>query len=127
MTESDRIPAKTEITVLKNDDPQSRTLCFVVHEQEGVSLYPIIDGKIGEEPVPATEDLVVGRQYTAIGMLGEDLVWTVEKDAYGEFTISCGSSLVGCLERGGDDRNCWRVLGMINTRGLKKLKVESQP
>lgn len=127
MFDPEPIPAKTEITVLTNDDPKARTLGFCCYEQEGVALYPIVDGKIGAEPVSSTEDLVVECQYTALGLLGENLVWTVDKDAYGEFTLSCGSSLVGCLQRGGDDRNCWRVTGMINTRGLSKLKLESQP
>jgi hypothetical protein len=68
-----------------------------------------------------TEDLVVGRDYTACGLMSEDLRWTVGKDSYGEFSIACGPHLIGCLERGGDDRNCWVVTGMINTRGLKKL------
>ena len=123
MPEERPLPSKTELTVLPADDPKGRTLGFVVRERNGVSLYPIIDGKIGENPVPATEDLVVGRDYTASGLMGEDLLWTVGKDDYGEFSITCGPSLIGCLERGKDERNCWAVTGMVNTRGLKKLNI----
>ena len=74
-----------------------------------------------------TEDLVVGRDYTALGLMGEYIRWTVGKDEYGEFHISSGSSLIGCLQRGGDDRNCWVVTGMINTRGLTKLSIQTEP
>jgi hypothetical protein len=125
MSEELPIPAKTELTVLQADAPEKRTLGFVVYERQGVSLYPIIEGKIGEEPVPETEDLVVGRDYTACGLMSEDLLWTVGKDAYGELTITCGPSLIGILERGGDDRNCWRVTGMVNARGVTKLDLKS--
>jgi hypothetical protein len=117
MPEELPLSSQTELTVLSADDPKNRTLGFVIHERDGVSLYPIIDGKIGKDPVPATEDLVVGRDYTACGLMGGSLLWTVGKDAYGEFTISCGPSLIGCLKRGKDERNCWVVIGMINTRG----------
>jgi hypothetical protein len=121
--ESMSIPATMELTVLKADAPSDRTIGFVVYERQGCSLYPIIDGKIGEEPVPATEDLVVGRDYTASGLMGEDLLWKVMVNSSGELSITCGPSLIGILERGGDDRNCWRVTGMINTRGLKKMAL----
>lgn len=115
------LPVKTELTVLPADEVKSMTLNWVVQEYSGVELHPIIDGQIGPDPVPMTEDLVVGRDYTAIGLFGEHLRWTVGKDGYGEFTISSGESLIGTLQRGGDDRNCWVVTGMINTRGLRKL------
>jgi hypothetical protein len=115
------LPLRTELTVLQADETKDRTLNWVVQEYSGVELHPIIDGLPGPYPVPMTEDLVVGRDYTAIGLFSEHLKWTVGKDSYGEFTISCGTSLIGCLQRGGDDRNCWVVTGMINTRGLEKL------
>jgi hypothetical protein len=114
-----------ELTVLPADEPHRKKLNWVFQEYSGVELHPIIDGKPGPEPVPMTEDLVVGRDYTAIGLMGEHIRWTVEKDSYGELSISNGSSLIGCLQRGGDDRNCWVVTGMINTRGLKRLMVNT--
>ena len=115
-----------ELTVLPADEPNGKTLNWVVQEYSGVGLYPIIDGRPGPDPVPMTEDLVVGRDYTASGLMGEDLRWTVDKDSYGELNISCGSSLIGCLQRGGDDRNCWVVTGMINTRGLTRLIIDTK-
>jgi len=115
-----------ELTVLPADGPNGKTINWVVREYCGVELYPIIDGRPGPDPVPITEDLVVGQDYTAIGLFGEQLRWTVDKDSHGEFSISSGSSLIGCLQRGGDDRNCWVVSGMINTRGLKRLSLNSE-
>lgn len=112
-----------ELTVLSADEPKGKTIGFTVKEYLGTALYPIIDGKIGGEPVPMTEDLVVGRDYTSGGLMGEDLLWTVGRGEDGELHLTCGPSLIGCLERGGDDRNCWVVCGMINTRGLKKLAL----
>lgn len=90
-------------------------------------LHPIIDGKLGPDPVPMTEELVVGQDYAAIGITGQYVRWTVGKDEYGEYTINSGPSLMGVLQRGGedgDDRKCWLVTGQINTRGLTKLMVE---
>ena len=116
------LPAKTELTVLSADEPSSLKLNWVMKEYSGVELYPIIDGRPGPEYVPMTEDLVVGCDYTASGLFGEHIRWTVGKNNHGEFQISSGSSLIGCLQRGGDDRNCWVVSGMINTRGIKKLE-----
>jgi hypothetical protein len=125
MTDQEPTPARTELTVLNADPPKDTQLKFVVHEQQGVSLYPIIDGDIGNEPVPATEDLVVGRDYTAIGLMGEYVRWTVGRDTHGKYQITSGSNMIGVLERGGDERNCWRVTGSVNIRGLKKLELKT--
>jgi len=121
MSEKLVIPAKTELIVLPADAHEKRTFGFVVHEWNGVPLHSILDGKIVKKPVPTTEDLVVGHDYAACGLSGY-LLWTVGKDADGELHITCGPYLIGCLERGRDERNCWVVTGMINTRGLTKIK-----
>jgi hypothetical protein len=118
------------MTVLPNDDPNRKSLGWVIQERSGFELHPIIDGKLGPDPVPMTDELVVGQDYAAIGITGQYIRWTVGKDEYGEYTISSGPNLIGVLQRGGDDgddRKCWLVTGQINTRGLTKLSIQTEP
>lgn len=117
--------ADDDIKVLPADEIGEKKIKWVVRELMGVELYPIIDGKKGDEPVPATEELVVGGKYTSCGLLGEYILWTVEQDTHGELTVNTGNTL-GVLERGKDERNCWVVTGMINKRGIERLQLAIQ-
>ncbi len=117
--------ADDDIKVLPADEIGEKKIKWVVRELMGVELYPIIDGKKGEEPVPATEELVVGGKYTSCGLFGDYLLWTVEQDSHGKLSLHTGNTL-GILARGEDERSCWVVTGMINKRCIERLQITTQ-
>jgi hypothetical protein len=41
-------------------------------------------------------------------------IWTAELNEFGEFVIHNGKHSKGLLQRGGDDRKCWVVTGVIH-------------
>lgn len=111
---NDKYPLKTNITVLSADSTKKFTLGLPVYTYDGVALYPIINNTKGRYPVPMTEELVVGEYYTSLGIFGEYLKWSVEINEFGEFVLFNGIQSKGLLRRGGDDRKCWVITGVIH-------------
>ena len=88
----------------------------------GCELFKIVDGKVGE-PVPATEDLVMGQEYCSPGLFGGYHVGVVKQHSEGTLYLDCGGLVTTDLQRDADDRHAWTVGGWINMNALKKLTV----
>jgi hypothetical protein len=119
--QEDKLPCSTPLTVLSADDCNNLTLGFKINEYLGCKLFKMVNGKPVLESIPATEELVEGRQYCSAG-LGGYLVGVITIDKYGVPYLDTGG-LIGYLCRGEDDRNVWAMGGWINKRCLDKLPI----
>jgi len=118
-----------------------KAISWTCHERLGVEVHLYEEGReyqrddqghwLGLDPVTDESALKAGTEILVHGMFGELYRMTVEVDGHGELLArtrkpdgTCGG-LVGSLEFGKDDRGAWICIGLINTRGLKKLELSS--
>lgn len=91
---------------------------FVAYEYIGVPLHRFVDEKPSEEPVPASESLTPGF-YCFMSFGG------CAKLEIGVDGTEVTHGVTHLLERGGDDRNCWRVIGGYNPESLRRLSLRA--
>jgi hypothetical protein len=120
---TNKIPARTELTVIPADDPKMRTIGWTVTERNGVTLFKFdAAGGIDIRPLLSLADLVEGDEIAVAALTGGYHKMTVKKDEEGKL-MGCNDSLLAILRFAEDDRKCWTCVGLINTRGLAKLDV----
>lgn len=124
LSDSTKIPARTEVTVIPADEPKRLTLGWTVQEYNGVEVYKI-DRKairVIEEQLVHQHDIQEGVELAVPSLMGGYHAMKVTRDGYGKlFAESAG--LVAILEFAKDDRQCWICIGLVNTRGLKGLSI----
>jgi len=122
---------RTEVTSLGPDDPNQKPIGFTVREYQGVEISKYDPNRVylygdkGWDLEPITEETALqpGEQILVPGPTGGLVVMTVEKDTYG---VLSGKSdqLSALLEFGKDDRHAWVCIGLVNLRGIERLKLE---
>lgn len=122
---TNKIPARTEVTVIGPDDPNMKPLGFRVTERDGVTLFKFdAEGGIDKRPLTNQDDVQPGVQLAVASLFGGFIPMTVEQDKETEGRlVARGGNLLAILEFAEDDRKCWTCVGMINMRGLKKLEI----
>lgn len=122
---SEPYPSKTDLTVLAAD-PNTKPIGFVVREYMGtpVFLYPGEDFK-EEDLIPITtrDGLKEGDEILIPGLMGGYHKMTVKGSENG--LSAEGERAIGVLAFGEDDRNAWICGGLINMRGITRLKVDT--
>lgn len=124
---SDKPPARTEVTVLGPDDPNQKSIGFMVREYEGVELHPLTeDGKgVDKQKTFKEGELREGMTVACASLFGGYNVIEIKKDQYGEF-YGVSGDFHAVLKFATDDRACWVSIAGMNLRAVKKLTV-SQP
>lgn len=75
------------------------------------------------EPIK-DEALKVGDLLLVPGLFGDLFYGTVEEDRGSPYFRSHGGSMMGILEYGIDDRDCWTCGGLFNAQAIQRLKLE---
>lgn len=125
MSDDAKSTNRTETTVLGPDDPNQKPLGFSVSERLGCNVYRLNEGSTSVVEVPLTnkDDLVEGMTLGVPALMGGYHVMKVKKDEYGEMHAQ-DDKLLAVLKFGEDDRHAWICVGLINTRGLKNLRLQ---
>lgn len=105
-------------------------LKWTIREYQGTEVFKYLASDHPEKgidpakfvPMKAESDLQVGDEIAVPGLVGGYHLMTVEKGESGGL-FAKNEKLLAILEFGKDDRNAWVCGGLINTRGLAKLKV----
>ncbi len=117
---SEKIPSRTEITILPADPPDSRKLGFTVWEYLGAEIRKTLDG-----PALLLEsDVQVGDVVLVPGVSGYHEMM-VRKDGDQFYAETHDGRWYSPLNFAEDDRGSWVSLGMINARGIRSLLVET--
>lgn len=122
------------MTVLGPDDPNQKPLGWVVHERNGIEVHKYDEAREyerdaegrwkGLEPITEEGALRAGDKILVHGLFGELFIMTVEADEAGGLCGRC-DQLLALLEYGKDDRRAWVCTGLVNLRGVERLKLSS--
>lgn len=132
----------SEMVVLSADTP-TKKLGFVCREYLGTEIHLYEEGRQYErdergrwlnlEPITDENALEAGVKILVHGLFGELRVMVVEASEQGKLHAidlredgSSEKGLMGVLSFGEDDRKAWVCGGLINLRGLKRLKLVSE-
>lgn len=122
---SDPHPSKTDIEVLAAD-PNTKPIGFVVREYMGTPVFLYPGENFKEEdlvPIKTREGLKPGDVILIPGLMGGYYKMTVKGSEKG--LSAQGERCIGFLEFGKDDRNAWICGGLVNPRGISRLRVSS--
>lgn len=121
----DKIPLRTEVTVLGPDDPKQKTLGFVVREYDGVELHPLTEaGGVDTTKTFKEGELQVGMKVALASLFGGYNVVEIRQDEKGEF-YGINGGFYAFLKLATDERACWVSPGGGNLRAIKKLTANS--
>jgi hypothetical protein len=122
MSDDLKVPFRTELTVLSADNkPNQKPLGWVIKERNGVEVTKDLETKA---LIIERDALRIGDTIYVPGLLGGYHVLTIEAgDHEGELRARSKEGLLGILEFGGDDRNAWICIGLVNLRGISKVEL----
>lgn len=95
----------------------------------GWQCYEVIGSEVyleskPDEPLKNYDDLQPGVKILVPSLFGDYFLMEVKKDSFGE--LYGGDETHACnLEFAKDDRKCWVTTGLINLKGIRKLKLET--
>lgn len=103
---------------------------FSVREYMGTEIFmhpgfELPSGGIDESqlrPILNKNDLTVGSQILVPGLFGGYHLMSIFQADNGDLYAK-GETLMAALEFAGDDRGSWVCTGLINLRGVEKLKI----
>jgi hypothetical protein len=113
------IPIRTELTVLPRD-PDAPLIGWLVKEYSGPAVYLFISGTVQETPVTDKSALQPGTQIAVPGMGGGYHLMEVKTEAWAE---TADGRLGAFLRFGEDDRQCWVMSSLVNTKVFKFLET----
>lgn len=119
----DKIPVRTELTVISADDP-SYTIGWACQIYSGNEVFLVdADNKVISTPLTKKSDLKPGTKICVATLVG-DYLMTIESDGHKLSAITDNRGTLAILEFDIDDRHCWTSPGAINMRAIKKLRKE---
>lgn len=74
-------------------------------------------------PVRQKDGIVEGDHILVAALTGGYHLMKVDPSESGESLYGVGDKLMAVLEFGRDDRECWVCSGLINLRGVEKLRI----
>ena len=98
---------------------------FTVREYLGPEIHkfdPDQPPGQGLAPIRKDDELKPGDQILVPGIGDELILMTVERDEYGVLHGKAGE-LMAVLEFSNDDREAWVCTGLVNLKGLDRLKI----
>ena len=119
-----RFPARTEIPITPGDP--NRQIGWSSRIYDGVEVYRFgEDGEVVEVPLTAREDVQEGTVLAVPGVAVAYHRMVVERvEGRTELVARAGEHLFAPLRWAIDDRQCWTVSNLMNTRGLKRLEIQ---
>lgn len=122
----ERVPVRTELTVLPGDDPNLRpTINWTIREYDGspVKLLEEVDGEevVVDGVLTERGDLQDGTRILCPALFGYFRA-TVKVGEDGELYAK-GTKLTGFLRFDGDDRHCWTCWGAADLESILKLHI----
>jgi hypothetical protein len=102
---------------MNNDKTEELKLNWTVREYIGCEIIK----KGSEEPLKQLDDIKIGDEILLPLFNGYCEGKVVELSGKNGYARSVNDVYGTVLEFGGDDRECWVSVGLINLRGIKKL------
>lgn len=121
----EKLPAKTDIQVLAAD-PNHKPIGFTIREYMGTEVFLYPGEKFTEKdlvPITIREGLKPGDEILIPGLFGGYHKMTIHGSEKG--LSARNEDLSAILAFGEDDRNAWVCGGLINNRGISRLRVNS--
>jgi hypothetical protein len=126
---ADETPVRQELTLLKSDNPELREIGFTIRERQGTPVFKFLAEDHAENldltklvDITQEEGLVAGDRILVPGLMGGYHLLTVEAHPEGGLSAH-NDRLLAILEFGKDERNAWVCTGLINRKGLLKLRI----
>jgi hypothetical protein len=120
----EKLPVRTELTVLSADDPNQRTIGFVIREYNGTEVY-----KADAHGTTLTNesDIKPGDKLHVQTLVGT-YAMTAAKDEYGVlYAETEPGGMFADLIFNKDDRHCWASTYAVNAKAIKKLTATREP
>ncbi len=107
------IPQRTELKILPSQDPDYKPHFFAA-VYTGTSLFKVVDGVPVEQPLLRYDDIQPGDE--VFGWIGG----IVSDDRK---IVRASKHLFGTIAFDEDDRHCWVMSSVFNTKGLTSLEM----
>jgi hypothetical protein len=120
----EKLPLRTELTVLPADDPNQRTIGWVVREYNGTEVFK---ADAHGTALKNESDIQVGDKLHVQTLVGT-YVMIATRDEYGVlFAQTEPGGMFADLQFNKDDRHCWASTYAVNAKAIKKTSVTRDP
>lgn len=115
ITVFDKIPARTEITVLPADKPEEHMVGWQVHCYSGAKVYLLTELEVVEEPITDRAALTSGVSVAVPSFFGGFHHMVIKDDSKERlYAETLDGKLGAFIHFGLDERNCWVCTGLIS-------------